>query len=394
MKIGRDYKHDLSFCDEKEIIEDLFTKAQNQDKGFALWKLPESDTKYLCIGLSKINNKEFDLEHDHGFVVSRFINNNDCYYLIPPELFITIDKDKTKMEGIATDAAVEEFLSSDSLSLKKDKQHSVFESSRDEYITTVKEAIKKIKQEKLKKVVVARCKKADETINNPVELFNVLAEAYPNTFVSLIHLPNEGIWIGASPELLIAIDAANTLKTIALAATQNVLPGQSTADVVWKEKEIEEQALVNRYIACCFQKFNIKDYEEAGPRTVRSGHLMHLRTDFSINLNNTLDSSVIKTSLLKLLHPTSAVCGMPKEEAVDFINQKEGFDRALYSGFLGPVNIEQTTKLFVNIRCAKLSPDSTFLYAGAGITADSDPVKEWEETDSKLQALGRFLSKS
>ncbi len=394
MKIGRDYKHDLSFSDEKEIIEDFFTKARNQNKGFALWKLPESDTKYLCIGLGKINYKEFNLEHDQGFAVSRFINNTHSYYLIPPELTVTIHKGEVNYSGTASEEAIEEFLSYDNSIRKEEELATVFESSREEYVAIVTEAVKRIKQEKLKKVVVARCKRTPAITSNPIELYHLLAEAYTNAFISLTYIPGEGTWIGASPELLLAIEKNNTLRTTALAATQSVLPNQSTADVVWKEKEIEEQALVNRYIACCFQKLDIKDYEETGPRTVGAGHLMHLRTDFSINLNKLPDSSNIKTAMLRLLHPTSAVCGMPQQDAMDFITQKEGFDRALYAGFLGPVNIEKETRLFVNIRCARLFPTSALLYAGAGITADSDPIKEWEETESKLKTLGAYLFKS
>jgi len=394
MKIGRDYKHDLSFSDEKEIIEDFLKKAQHQNKGFALWKLPESATKYICIGLTELTYKKFDIENDKGFAVSRFINVNHNYYLIPPELIVTITNGQVTFSGTASEAAIEEFLSYDNSDQKGEDEPIVFESSKAVYIAMATEAVKRIKQGSLKKVVVARCKKNIDSIVNPVDLYNLLTETYPNTFVSLVHIPKEGTWIGASPELLMAIEKNNTLRTIALAATQNVLPKQSTADVVWREKEIEEQALVNRYIASCFQKVNLKDYEETGPRTIRTGHLMHLRTDFSINLNTTKHSVSTATNMLKLLHPTSAVCGMPKQEAIDFITNTEGFDRALYAGFLGPVNIEQETKLFVNIRCARLFQTSALLYAGAGITADSDPAREWEETESKLQALGSFLFKS
>jgi isochorismate synthase len=91
--------------------------------------------------------------------------------------------------------------------------------------------------------------------------------------------------------------------------------------------------------------------------------------------------------MLQLLHPTSAVCGMPKEPALQFILDNEKHSRAFYSGFLGPVNVASETHIFVNLRCMQIYTDKAVLYAGAGITADSDPQKEWEETELKCLTL-------
>ena len=96
--------------------------------------------------------------------------------------------------------------------------------------------------------------------------------------------------------------------------------------------------------------------------------------------------------MLTLLHPTSAVCGMPIEQAKEWIAHAENYDRELYSGFLGPVNFENTTDLFVNLRCAKISEQQIRFYAGAGITEDSDPQKEYEETELKINVLRSILT--
>ena len=95
--------------------------------------------------------------------------------------------------------------------------------------------------------------------------------------------------------------------------------------------------------------------------------------------------------MLDLLHPTSAVCGMPQEPALDFLRKHEEYDRAFYSGYLGPVNIENETNIFVNLRCMQLLSQKAILYAGAGVTIDSDPEKEWQETEMKLQTLLNVL---
>nr|MBX2840287.1 chorismate-binding protein [Flammeovirgaceae bacterium] len=95
--------------------------------------------------------------------------------------------------------------------------------------------------------------------------------------------------------------------------------------------------------------------------------------------------------MLKLLHPTSAVCGMPKEKSLAFILENEDYDRELYSGYFGPVNIQNKTNIFVNLRCLQISKEEIVLYAGAGITEDSNPEKEWKETEIKMDILLNFL---
>ena len=91
--------------------------------------------------------------------------------------------------------------------------------------------------------------------------------------------------------------------------------------------------------------------------------------------------------MLELLHPTSAVCGTPKTEALNYITRTENYKRELYSGFLGPVNIQKETHLFVNLRCLQVTENRLLFYAGAGITEDSDPEKEWKETEHKCKTL-------
>ena len=91
--------------------------------------------------------------------------------------------------------------------------------------------------------------------------------------------------------------------------------------------------------------------------------------------------------MVELLHPTSAVCGMPLEPAMKFLKSHEQHDRELYSGYLGPVNIDESTNLFVNLRCMRLYEQSVRAFVGAGVTESSIPEKEWEETEYKSQTM-------
>lgn len=143
---------------------------------------------------------------------------------------------------------------------------------------------------------------------------------------------------------------------------------------------------MSRYIIECFKKIRLREYAESGPQTVKAGNLLHLRTDYKID-TKAVNFPQLSTVMLDLLHPTSAVCGTPKSSALRFIEHYEAYDRTYYSGFLGPVNVNNESHLFVNLRTMKIEGDQAILYAGAGITESSVPEQEWNETEMKCQTL-------
>jgi isochorismate synthase len=228
---------------------------------------------------------------------------------------------------------------------------------------------------------------------DPLAAFDALSQKYARAFVSLVSVPGVGTWLGASPEVLAEVTADGFFHTMALAGTQPLVPGHAPQEAIWRQKEIEEQALVARYIVSCFKQLRLRDYHEAGPRTAVAGQLLHLRTDFEVDFKNVPAPASLGTDMLRLLHPTSAVGGMPKVAALDFLQRHEGYDRAYYSGFLGPVNVASpgVSRLYVNLRCLQLRPTEAILYAGTGLTIDSDPAREWQETELKLQTVGAIL---
>jgi isochorismate synthase len=136
----------------------------------------------------------------------------------------------------------------------------------------------------------------------------------------------------------------------------------------------------------CFKQIRLREFEEHGPKTVEAGNLLHLKTIYTVDMEDT-KFPLLGSVMLDLLHPTSAVCGMPKLPAQEFLSQNEKFHRELFSGYLGPVGIGNETHLFVNLRCMQILEDGALLYAGAGVTEDSVPVKEWIETQLKCDTL-------
>jgi isochorismate synthase len=200
----------------------------------------------------------------------------------------------------------------------------------------------------------------------------------------------------ATPEILVEQNEEGIFRTISLAGTQSgvdldglpISPSQAR----WSQKEIEEQAFVSRYIIDCFKKIRLREYTEIGPKTISTGNLLHLKTEYIVD-TKAMDFPQLPGLMLGLLHPTSAVCGTPKQEAIDFISATEKHSRSMYSGYLGPVNLMNATYLFVNLRTVEIKENHAVYYAGCGITEDSDPEKEWQETQMKCQTLQRVLMK-
>ena len=239
-----------------------------------------------------------------------------------------------------------------------------------------------------RKIVLAR--QADETTLqpiDPVELFHCACQLYPRMFIALVYTPQSGTWLTATPEILLEGSGCDW-RTIALAGTMRLEDGQLDGEgenTTWSTKNIEEQRVVATYIAQCLEQF-ANDFRAEGPRTVRAANLVHLRSDFTF----TLPSDDRIGDLLQQLHPTPAVCGLPKREAFQFIIRNEYSPRHYYSGFMGPLQTP-STHLYVSLRCMNIEGNIYHLYAGGGLLRDSTLEQEWQETEAKLETMRRCL---
>lgn len=255
-----------------------------------------------------------------------------------------------------------------------------------EFTAIVEDAIDFIRTTGIAKVVVSRTASFPLPPHfDPVLTFRSLCQRYPHAFVSLVAIPEVGLWLGATPEVLLSLDTTG-LTTMALAGTQRRPPHQPLDKIQWGPKEQLEQEMVGAYIRAFFAAAQIADLQESGPQTVAAGSVVHLQTTFHVQLPPA-EQLLLANRVLDELHPTSAVCGMPKHQALSFILAHEGYDRSFYSGFLGPIHIQGQSSLYVNLRCMQLSADRAHLYVGAGITADSDPAAEWRETALKAETM-------
>lgn len=375
--------------------ENLATLAANRGLALAAWQLPgTSRIRFLLAEKThKIDAIRLD-ELGRGFLFSPFRPELDKFFL--PADFILDYSEGSLIENPASRALPTEFiaeLSPESKVHQAAAAEKTTETNADKkaYLNLVTSCLEAIASGSMEKIVAARRKTIplpEEA--DPVKFFLALTKAYPHAMVSMVYLPESGIWIGASPEPLISVDRNQMFRTVALAGTKSFRPEIPIEEVTWTQKEIEEQALVERYIISCFKKIRLREYDEYGPKTFRAGNLLHLKSVFEVNLRE-VTFPELGTVMLELLHPTSAVCGMPRETSLEFIRRSEGFDREFYAGFLGPVNDDQETHLYVNLRCLKWSGQHAVLFAGAGITSGSNPEQEWEECEMKMETLHRHI---
>lgn len=341
---------------------------------YAYFRLPYADS-YTLISSSRpalVIDRLEDLGTQSGFVLAPFREAGSARALLirPDEIssreILSSDTSRTLGSDAPSDSMVDE------------RYSAAFEA----YHSAVSDG-------SFRKLVLARSKAVTLPFTIEVQdpessrsLFEKACRMYPRLMVMLYHTPESGAWLVASPEILLD-STGHSMHTVALAGTMPFTEGH----IQWSEKNKHEQHVVEQYIENVLTDSSdnlVKD----GPVTSRAGDLVHLRTDFRFHLRE----GVTLGSLVLRLHPTPAVCGMPKKEAAAFIAEHEGLDRSYYSGFAGPVGINSQTHLYVALRCAHLiSPQQAVLYAGGGIMPDSDCRSEWLETESKFKTIRNVL---
>ena len=230
----------------------------------------------------------------------------------------------------------------------------------------------------LEKVVLAREKfiKTDTDLTELGTLFYSLCKEHPQAFVYVCSSKNWGTWMGASPETLVN-HKEGMASIMSLAGT---LFSDSEN---WSAKESAEQEVTSNFIKDCLQW---SEMDQVDVQELRQGKMRHLMSVYRKAW--ALDAL---SDLIKRLSPTPAVCGSPKEKALDYINDLELFSRDLYAGFMG-IHSGEGLITNVNLRCAEIGDGMMRLIAGCGINKDSDPKREWDETALKMSVIEEYLS--
>lgn len=328
---------------------------------------------------------------ESGFVFSPFDSKQDAI-LLPLEQSNTISCEYLFSSEISINQG----------SSPKRKEFNTSKNGHDYHFKLVEKGIKAIHDGRFEKIVLSRVERVPISEENPIDIFKTLLDTYPAAYVYIWYHPQIGLWLGATPETLLKTEGQR-FKTMSLAGTKK---HDKRIDTPWGTKEIHEQQIVTDFIVNSLKDF-INTINVTNPMTVKAGQLLHIQSKIS----GVLKSGQLK-SVLETLHPTPAICGLPKAKAKDFILANENYNREFYSGFLGELNIKMaktrntnrrnvennaystvkiTSQLFVNLRCMQLKNKQALIYAGGGITKDSIPQLEWEETVNKTQTMMRVL---
>lgn len=352
--------------------ENLFTRLQAQFDNalpFVVYRKPQQDILQAFLQSDDVLYTVNDFG-ESGFVMAPF---NGTPVLIP-------------------DVAAQKFCAQQSLtrtfsSVAFTEQD--LESARIEHEQKVQRAVDVLQSGALNKVVLSRPEQLRVDDFDWSSVFEQMIRLYPDAFGYCFYHPRVGMWLGAFSEQLVHF-SDHQVKTMAVAGTQKT---PQEAPVFWGEKERREQQWVTDFIVSGMQKY-VTQLRVSEPYTIQAGHLSHIRTD----IQGILTDQAHRQKILSFLHPTPAVCGYPKQEALQYILAQEDYDRAYYAGFLGELNQAGQTDLFVNLRCMQIliRPDrrasEVILYVGGGLTAQSDPHQEWLETVQKALTMKKVLS--
>lgn len=349
-------------------IQSVFKKVSNHiaaKKPLVLFSLPNSQT---VNGLFQEEDTPFEISTitEEGFLFSPYDTNNKTHFI-----------SKSNSESIEFQFPAST-VSTNNYTLKHSKKEKNFHEK------IVARALEKIQDTKLQKVVITRKKELTFKHFNIEKLIEYLFSSSQTSFRYLWYHPETYFWCGASPETLVKLKG-NDFSTVALAGTKNNKNGMNSE---WSHKEHYEQQIVTDAIYDSLQNLT-PVLKVSKPYDFKYGHLYHIRTDITGVIRN---SNAKLSKILKALHPTPAVCGMPKALAKKHIFEQEGYDRSFYTGYLGPIHQEGTTShVFVNLRCMQFSHTNAVIYAGGGIVPESIPEKEWEETCLKMQPMANVI---
>jgi len=367
------------------MVQELFHRASaslNKELPFVLYRKPNKD---ILNGVFQDNNHLYSVVDfsESGFVFAPF--DLDSH----PILLKTDDIVKVPIEQKNISSTF------------KDENAFSNDSEKADYIKLIAKALEVINEGELDKVVISRKIEIKDEVSL-LYLFQNLLNNYPKAFCYLWHHPKVGTWIGATPEILIK-SRGTQFTTMSLAGTQS---SNKFSKPNWTKKELNEQQVVTNYILETLKNktVSLKASEVA---SIEAGQLWHLRTEI-----NGVFAPGKFGEVLRALHPTPAVCGTPLANAKRFILENENYDRSFYTGFLGELNfstelarnrnsrnqensayrsVAKKSELFVNLRCMQISKNVISIYVGGGITSDSIPESEWNETVLKSNTMFRVL---
>jgi menaquinone-specific isochorismate synthase len=259
---------------------------------------------------------------------------------------------------------------------------------RSDWTAAVELALARIAEGPLAKVVLAR-----EVVVEGDRPFDVAAvvSRLRSVHRSSFTYAHAG-FVGASPELLVRRRGD---RVISQPMAGTVPRGHTVEDdrrlaslLASSAKDMGEHGLVVDAVLDALGPVCRGLHAGDGPDVVRLATVSHLATTVTGRLRTPAPSAL---ALTRLLHPTPAVGGIPRRDALATIAELESFDRGLYAGPVGWVDSRGDGEWAVALRGAAIDGARARLAAGAGIVAGSDPDAEWAETQAKFEPMLQAL---
>lgn len=249
----------------------------------------------------------------------------------------------------------------------------------------IENATNDIAQDKYEKIVLAR--KLKIKLDHEVcdtHILNRLRNQYPDCFSFLIRQNGDSSFIGCTPERLASFNKDYILTEGLAGSTPRgktaTEDARLEADLMDSKKDRNEHDFVINAIQKNLNKYSDSIELPKFPSVKKLTNVQHLYTPIRAHIKN----GVSKTEVLQNLHPTPAVGGFPRDEAVPYISTFEDFNRGWYASPIGWINANGDGEFVVAIRSGLIKKDEVNFFAGCGIVEGSDPLKEWQETNLKF----------
>jgi menaquinone-specific isochorismate synthase len=268
-----------------------------------------------------------------------------------------------------------------------------FETDPEEWKALVERGLEEVAGGNLSKVVMARVLMASfEGAVDPVDVVLNLWGENPGSHVFLYEPTPGQVLLGAAPETIATV-TGGVFKATAVAGSIARGSGDQEQEALAREllksekDRREHQVCVDDMVARLGEISNEVQAEDK-PHVLTLSAIQHLETSITAALHP--DESVL--SALQALHPTPAVCGFPRDPALDLLRREEPFQRGWYAGPVGWFDNDGNGVFVPALRSAVGWGKEWRLFAGAGIVAGSDPAREWTETSIKFQPVLKALS--
>jgi menaquinone-specific isochorismate synthase len=385
-----DVEHDgdQRVTDSSNSIQSFQSSFYNNFDEFGLVSIP------LFVGGMKFSPEENDTlwenYSDSDWFIPKylFIKLEDRHFLITNFCRETITSDEIQKEF---DTAVDQYCENGADTYFNEA--SIVESFNDElkdkqrWNQQVNDALELIRLGEFQKIVLSR--QVIFRLSGTPNLYNLLKQLendYPRCYVFAFK-KGDSVFFGASPEKLAKVsDGWVEADALAGSISRGATPDEDLRlenELLNSEKNLIEQKAVVEFIKESFSSFSEEIFYNEKPQIRKLANIQHLWTPIKAKLKT--NNSIF--SILKVIHPTPAICGVPWTNALVSIKKMENHSRGLFAGMVGWFNFNDEGEFAVAIRSAILKDDYIYAFAGCGIVEGSDPESEFEEAELKLQPI-------